>query len=315
MCSTIGNSSFHGRALFFSLPGMRFIRDIHAKNQAAGKPTISFEFFPFKTPKGETTFFKKTLPALMASKPDYASVTYGAGGGTRDKTLEIVERIQNEFGLTTMAHLTCVKHTREEIDDILDDAAKRGIQNILALRGDPPPGENWSQTEGGFEFASELVAFLLKRGGFDIGVAGFPEGHIDCAGGREEDWRLLVNKINHGADLVITQMFFDNADYSRLNDYLKEQGITAPLFPGIIPVANAEQIIKFSALCGATLPKAFALRLDELGDDVDAVSEYGIEYATAQCRELLDRGAPGLHFYTINRSKAVLRILANLGLA
>ena len=294
---------------------MRFIRDIHAEKQASGKPTISFEFFPFKTPEGEATFFGKTLPALMTARPDYASVTYGAGGSTREKTLEIVERIQNDFGLTTMAHLTCIKHTQAEIGGILDEAARRGIQNILALRGDPPPGEEWAQTEGGFEFASELVEFLRERGGFGIGAAGFPEGHIDCAEGFEIDWRHLVGKINCGADFVITQMFFDNADYFRLADYLKGQGVAVPLFPGIIPVANAGQIKKFSAMCGAKLPESFSSRLDELGDDADAVREYGIEYATGQCRELLERGAPGLHFYTLNKSKAVLQILANLGLA
>ena len=294
---------------------MRFIRDIHAEKQASGKPTISFEFFPFKTPAGEATFFGKTLPALMTARPDYASVTYGAGGSTREKTLEIVERIQNDFGLTTMAHLTCIKQTQAEIGGILDEAARRGIQNILALRGDPPPGEEWAQTEGGFEFASELVEFLRERGGFGIGAAGFPEGHIDCAEGFEIDWRHLVGKINCGADFVITQMFFDNADYFRLADFLKGQGVAAPLFPGIIPVANAGQIKKFSAMCGAKLPESFSSRLDELGDDADAVREYGIEYATGQCRGLLERGAPGLHFYTLNKSKAVLQILANLGLA
>ena len=293
---------------------MRFIRDIHAEKQGSGKPTISFEFFPFKTPAGEATFFGKTLPALMTARPDYASVTYGAGGSTREKTLEIVERIQNDFGLTTMAHLTCIKQTQAEIGGILDEAARRGIQNILALRGDPPPGEEWAQTEGGFEFASELVEFLRERGGFGIGAAGFPEGHIDCAEGFEIDWRHLVGKINCGADFVITQMFFDNADYFRLADYLKGQGVAVPLFPGIIPVANAGQIKKFSAMCGAKLPESFSSRLDELGDDADAVREYGIEYATGQCRELLERGAPGLHFYTLNKSKAVLQILANLGL-
>jgi len=293
---------------------MRFIRDIHAGKEAAGKPTLSFEFFPFKTPEGEATFFGETLPSLMTAKPDYASVTYGAGGSTREKTLEIVERIQNDFALTTMAHLTCVRHTRAEIGGILDEAAKRGIQNILALRGDPPPGENWAQTEGGFEYASELVAYLRERGGFGVGVAGFPEGHMDCAGGREADWRHLVGKVNRGADLVITQMFFDNADYFQLAGFLREQGITVPLFPGIIPVASAGQIKKFSAMCGATVPEAFASRLDELGDDAEAVRDCGIDYATAQCRELLDRGAPGLHFYTLNKSQSVLRILDNLGL-
>ncbi len=291
---------------------MRYIRDIHADKQVTGQPTISFEFFPFKTPQGEATFFGKTLPALMTAKPDYASVTYGAGGSTREKTLEIVERIQNDFGLTTMAHLTCIKHTRAEIGGILDEAANRGIQNILALRGDPPPGENWAQTEGGFEYASELIAFLRERGGFGIGAAGFPEGHIDCVEGRETDWRHLVGKINSGADFVITQMFFDNADYFRFADFLKGQSVAAPLFPGIIPVANAGQIKKFSAMCGTTLPKAFATRLEALGDDADAVRDYGIEYATAQCHGLLERGVPGLHFYTLNKSHATRSIVAAL---
>ncbi|MDP6795976.1 MAG: methylenetetrahydrofolate reductase [NAD(P)H] [Verrucomicrobiota bacterium] len=294
---------------------MRFIRDIHAEKAAAGKPTISFEFFPFKTPEGEATFFGKTLPALMTANPDYASVTYGAGGSTREKTLEIVEQIQNDFRLTAMAHLTCIKHTQDEIDAILDEADNRCIQNILALRGDPPPGEDWSQMEGGFEFASELVTHIRSRGGFGVAVAGFPEGHIDCSEGREVDWQRLVQKIDCGADMVITQMFFHNADYFRLADYLDGAGMKAPLFPGIIPVANAGQVKKFSAMCGAKLPKAFAARLDELGEDAEAVREYGIEYATAQCRELLDRGVPGLHFYTLNKSKAVLQILGNLGLA
>ena len=294
---------------------MRFIRDIHSEKAAAGKPTISFEFFPFKTPEGEAKFFGKTLPALMTAEPDYASVTYGAGGSTREKTLEIVEQIQNDFSLTTMAHLTCIKHTQDEIEAILDEANNRGIQNILALRGDPPPGEDWSQTEGGFEFASELVTHIRGRGDFGVTVAGFPEGHIDCREGREVDWQHLVRKIGCGADMVITQIFFDNADYFRLADYLSAAAVEAPLFPGIIPVANAGQIKKFSAMCGAKIPEAFAAKLDELGDDADAVREYGIEYATAQSRELLDRGAPGLHFYTLNKSKAVLQILGNLGLA
>ena len=294
---------------------MRFIRDIHSEKAAAGKPTISFEFFPFKTPEGEAKFFGKSLPALMTAEPDYASVTYGAGGSTREKTLELVEQIQNDFSLTPMAHLTCIKHTQDEIEAILDEANNRGIQNILALRGDPPPGEDWSQTEGGFEFASELVTHIRGRGDFGVTVAGFPEGHIDCREGREVDWQHLVRKIGCGADMVITQMFFDNADYFRLADYLSAAAVEAPLFPGIIPVANAGQIKKFSAMCGAKIPEAFAARLDELGDDAEAVREYGIEYATAQSRELLDRGAPGLHFYTLNKSKAVLQILGNLGLA
>ena len=294
---------------------MRFIRDIHADKEATGKPTISFEFFPFKTPKGEARFFDETLPSLIEAGPDYASVTYGAGGSTREKTLDIVEQIQGDFGLTTMAHLTCVKHTSEEIGDIMDDAKKRGIRNILALRGDPPPGENWSMTDGGFEYASDLVSYIKAQGDFGIAVAGFPEGHIDCKDGKKVDWQYLIKKIKCGADMVITQMFFDNSDYFQLADFLKEAGVNIPLLPGIIPVDNTSQIKKFSAMCGAKLPKKFITRLEELGDDLDAVREFGIEHATLQCQELLDRGAPGLHFYTLNKSKAVSSVLSNLNLA
>ncbi len=293
---------------------MRFISEIHADKKALGQPTISFEFFPFKTPKGEVKFFNETLPSLMEARPDYASVTYGAGGSTREKTLDIVERIQGDHGLTTMAHLTCIKHTQEEIGSILHDARKRSIRNILALRGDPPPGENWSMTDGGFEFASDLVSYIKSQGDFGIAVAGFPEGHIDCKDGREADWHHLVQKVNCGADMVITQMFFDNSDYFQLSDFLVESGTNSPLFPGIIPVTNVEQIKKFSALCGAKLPGKFTARLEELSDDNDAVREFGIEYASSQCQELLDKGAPGLHFYTLNQSEAILRILRNLNL-
>ena len=257
----------------------------------------------------------ETLDELKVYCPDYVSVTYGAGGSTRAFTEEITFEAKRKTGVEVMAHLTCVGQTKEEIHGVLERLNAEGVENIIALRGDPPPGEEWAQTEGGFEFASELVEFLRERGGFGIGAAGFPEGHIDCAEGFEIDWQHLVGKINCGADFVITQMFFDNADYFRLADYLKGQGVAVPLFPGIIPVANAGQIKKFSAMCGAKLPESFSSRLDELGDDADAVREYGIEYATGQCRELLERGAPGLHFYTLNKSKAVLQILANLGLA
>ena len=294
---------------------MRFIREIHADKNKQGKPTISFEFFPFKTPEGEKRFFCETLPSLAEIGPDYASVTYGAGGSTREKTLEIVEKIQSDFYLPTMAHLTCVNHTRDEIGDILNDAKKRNIKNILALRGDPPSGQNWSMTDGGFEYASDLVSYIHALGDFDIAVAGFPEGHIDCTGGREVDWQHLIKKIKSGASQVITQMFFDNSDYFRLAEFLKDAEVNTQLLPGIIPVTNTSQIKKFSAMCGAKLPQKFADTLEELGNDEDAVREYGIEYASSQCQELLDRGAPGLHFYTLNKSKAVRQVISNLNLA
>jgi methylenetetrahydrofolate reductase (NADPH) len=294
---------------------MPFIRDIFAEARAARRPVISFEFFPTKTPEGERTLLEKTIPALGELRPDFCSVTYGAGGSTRDKTLTIVDRIQREQQLMAMAHMTCVNATRKDTASVLNQARALGITNILALRGDPPGGlGEFEKTEGGFEFSYELVRFIKDIGGFSIGVAGFPEGHIACAEGKYADWRHLKHKIDQGADFVITQLFFDNRDYFEFRDYLTGLGVRVPLVPGIIPILSAAQIKRFVALCGADLPGDLVSELDKRADDDQAVAQFGVEYATRQCEELLREGVPGLHFYTLNKAKSTAAIVKNLGL-
>jgi methylenetetrahydrofolate reductase (NADPH) len=293
---------------------MQFIRDIH--NAKRGKaPVISFEFFPPKTDEGDRNLLEKTIPALMTLKPDFCSVTYGAGGSTRDKTLTIVERIQNEHGLTAMSHLTCVNSTKEHLGDVLADAKKRGIKNILALRGDPPNGVGeFQKTPGGFEFSYELVKFIKELGGFGIGTAGFPEGHIACKEGKQVDWQRLAEKVKEGADFVITQLFFDNRDFFEFRDYLTAQGVNVPLVPGMLPVLSASQIKKFTTLCGAKIPAPMLAKLESLESDDAAATAYGIDYATQQCAELLREGVEGLHFYTLNKPHSTTAVVKNLGL-
>jgi methylenetetrahydrofolate reductase (NADPH) len=293
---------------------MHLIRDIHAQKAARSEPVISFEFFPPKTEDGERNFLSKTVPNLAALQPDFCSVTYGAGGTTRARTLSIVDRIQRDHGLTALVHLTCVGSTREQLLEIAQQARVLGIHNILALRGDPPVGcATFEPTAGGFEYAWQLVALLREFGGFCLGVAGFPEGHIACAEGREVDWERVKAKVDQGADFIITQLFFNNAHYFRFREHLSRLGVSVPIFPGIIPILSASQIKKFTTLCGAELPEPLLRRLDELGD-VDDTVEFGIDYASRQCEELLRAGAPGLHFYTLNKTRSTTAILKNLGL-
>jgi methylenetetrahydrofolate reductase (NADPH) len=295
---------------------MQFIRDIYASKRAARQPVISFEFFPPKTDEGDTNLLEKHIPALIQGKPDFCSVTYGAGGSTRDKTLMIIDRIRRQHGLTALAHLTCVNHTREQVRELLGHIRDLGCRNILALRGDPPGGGEFRPTPGGFEFASQLVKFIREAGDFSIGVAGFPEGHMACKQGKHADWRHLQEKVDAGADFVLTQLFFDNADYFEFRDYLADRlGVRVPLVPGIIPILSAAQITKFTRLCGAKIPLPLRIQLDKLGDDDAAAVELGIAYATRQCEELLQAGVPGLHFYTLNKSHSTVQILKNLRLA
>jgi len=295
---------------------MKFIRDIHAQKAALGRPVISFEFFPPKTDEGDRTLLEKTIPALKEARPDYCSVTYGAGGGTRDKTLGIVARIQREHQIVAMSHLTCVNATAEELRQVLQQARDLGIQNILALRGDPPGVTGpFQKTAGGFEFSHQLVSFIKEMGGFCIGTAGFPEGHVACKEGPEVDWDRLKAKIDCGADFVLTQLFFDNRDFFRFRDYLARKGVTVPIFPGIIPILSAHQIKRFTALCGAELPAPLHASLEKFTDNDEACVEFGIEYATRQCEELLRSGAPGLHFYTLNKARSTVQVLRNLSLA
>ena len=296
---------------------MQLIRDIHDACRAAGRPAVSFEFFPPKTDEGDRNLMEKTLPALLTLKPDYCSMTYGAGGSTRDKTIGLVDRIQREHGLTAMMHLTCVNATRAELGDVLADARARGILNILALRGDPPGGTGeWIATEGGFQYSSQLVAYIRELGGYCIGTAGFPEGHIAQTAGKIADWDFLVEKVRAGADFVITQLFFDNEDFYRFHDYVvKKAGRPVTIIPGMLPILSGRQTKKFTELCGSRLPAPFVARLDELGDDDAAVIEYGIEYCTRQCEALLRFGVPGLHFYALNKPHSTSAVVRNLGLA
>jgi methylenetetrahydrofolate reductase (NADPH) len=294
---------------------MQLIRDIHARKAALRQPVISFEFFPPKTDEGDITLLEKTLPALKELRPDYCSVTYGAGGGTREKTLGIVDRIQRVHGLTAMSHLTCVNATAEELRDVLLEARRLGICNILALRGDPPGGNGeFTKTEGGFEFSHQLVSFIKEMGGFCIGTAGFPEGHIACKEGREVDWDRLKAKIDCGADFVLTQLFFNNQDFFRFRDHLAEKGVSVPICPGIIPILSAHQIKRFTALCGAQLPQSLVESLEHFANDDEACANFGIEYATRQCEELLRAGTPGLHFYTLNKARSTSQVVRNLGI-
>jgi methylenetetrahydrofolate reductase (NADPH) len=295
---------------------MRFIRDIFAEKKAAGKPVVSFEFFPPKTDEGDRNLLEKQIPALLATRPDFCSVTYGAGGSTREKTLMIVDRIQREHKLTALAHLTCVNHTQAEVRALLEKFRALGCNNILALRGDPPGGGEFQATPEGFEFSSELVNFIRSAGDFSIGVAGFPEGHIANKNGKHADWRHLKEKADAGADFVLTQLFFDNADFFEFRDYVtKELGVKTPIVPGIISILSAAQIMRFTQLCGSKVPVALRARLDGLVNDDAAAMEFGIEYATRQCEELLRTGVPGLHFYTLNKAHSTVRVLKNLGLA
>jgi methylenetetrahydrofolate reductase (NADPH) len=294
-----------------------YVGDIYATNRALGRPTISFEFFPPKTAEGEATLFAQVLPDLRALAPAFISVTYGAGGSTREGTLRIVARARRDLGLEAMAHLTCVGSSRAQLQEVLAAARAAGIDNILALRGDAPAGESeWRPSAGGLTNAHELVRLVRAEGGFSVGVAGFPEGHPDAHGDRQGDWAYLAAKVAAGADFVLTQLFYDNRDYFAFKDYLENHlGLTVPLVPGVLPILSTAQIKRFTALCGATLPAPLLADLEALGDDDEAVTQYGIEVATAQCRELLAGGAPGLHFYTLNRARSTSAILANLGIA
>ncbi len=295
---------------------MQFIRDIYAAKKAAGRPVVSLEFFPPKTDEGDRNLLERQIPALRALNPDYCSVTYGAGGSTRDKTLMIVDRIQREQKLTALAHLTCVNHTREEVRVLLEKIRALDCKNILALRGDAPGGGEFQPTPGGFEFSSQLVNFIREQGDFSVGVAGFPEGHIACQAGKHADWQHLKMKVAAGADFVVTQLFFDNADYFEFRDYVTGQlGINVPIVPGVLAIVSATQITKFTQLCGSKIPPALRTKLDALGTDDEAALQFGIEYATQQCEALLRAGAPGLHFYTLNKAHSTVQVIKNLGLA
>lgn len=282
------------------------------------KHTISFEFFPPKTPEGEAKLFQ-IVTDLKKLGPSFVSVTYGAMGNTRANTLRIVEEIKHRIGLEVAAHLTCVAHSRGEIEAILATLREKKIENIVALRGDPPQGEaQFNPPPDGFRHASELVRFIRKHpvlgNSFDLNVAGYPEGHPECRD-KKKDLEYLKLKVDEGANAVVTQLFFNNRYYFDFVDRARKIGIKVPIVPGIMPVTHGPQIEKFSRMCGAEIPREIREAISRFGEDQQAIVKFGIEYATRQCRELLAGGAPGLHFYTLNQSLATRQIYENLHLA
>lgn len=274
---------------------------------AAGSPTISFEFFPPKNDAGFESLFR-TIDALKPLQPSYVSVTYGAGGSTRRKTINLVRRIKHEIGIESMAHLTCVGATRDEIAEVLERLDAGGVENVLPLRGDPPAGQDrFEPVPGGFRYASELVAFIRRSHGFCLGGACYPETHPE-APSPEADLDNLKRKVDCGAEFLITQLFFDNRDFLRFRDRARALGIRVPILAGIMPVRSLRQTKRFASMCGARIPADLLGRLDAVRHDRSQVRKVGIDHATAQCRELLAEGVAGLHFYTLNRSTATIAI-------
>jgi methylenetetrahydrofolate reductase (NADPH) len=282
------------------------------------KSTISFEFFPPKTPEGEAKLFQ-TVTDLKNLAPSFVSVTYGAMGNTQANTLRLVEEIKHKIGIEVAAHLTCVAHSRGEIERILTTLHGKGIENIVALRGDPPQGEaEFKAPRDGFHYAAELVRFIRQHPklgqAFDLSVAGYPEGHPECKD-KAKDLEHLKQKVAQGADAVVTQLFFDNRHYFDFVKRARAIGINVPIVPGIMPVTHGPQIEKFSKMCGAEIPQEIHEAIARFGEDQGSIIKFGIEYATRQCEELLRGGAPGLHFYTLNQSLATRQIFTNLHLA
>ncbi len=276
------------------------------------KPCFSFEFFPPKTVEGEKNLWG-TLEDLRELQPGFVSVTYGAGGSTRDRTIGLVTQIKQRTGIEAMAHLTCVGHTKEELVGILDTLRDGKIENVLALRGDPPKGETtFKPVPGGLRFANELVELIREREyPFCLGSACYPEGHLETAS-RDRDLEHLKLKVDAGLDFLITQLFFDNAFYFDFVERCRRSGINVPIVPGIMPITNYEQVGRFIRLCGTTMPMRLQLQLEKVKDDPDAVMQLGVAHATVQCMELLSRGVPGIHFYTLNRSPATRMIVSAL---
>lgn len=288
------------------------IRELYDRTE----PTISFEFFPPKNAEGEETLFRDVAPALAKLGPSFFSVTYGAGGGTRDSTLRIVARIRRDFGVEAMSHLTCVGSTKAMLGEVLDQAHALGIDNILALRGDPPKGQTeFHAVEGGFGHALDLIRFVKERGTFGIGAACYPEGHIECWN-KHDDWDRAAEKVEAGAEFLVTQLFYDWSDFLDMQDYLRhKRGVKVPIVPGVLPFLGAEQIKRFTTLCGSKIPGPMRKRLEHFQADDESVRKLGVEACTEICRKLLDAGVAGIHFYCLNRVASCAEILRNLGLA
>ena len=290
------------------------ISDLLRFARERGEPIFSFEFFPPKTDEGVRALFA-TVEALRPLGPAYVSVTYGAGGSTRQRTVELVKRLKRENEVEAMAHVTCAGASRDELAGLLDEIAGAGIQNVLALRGDPPRGETtFVPHPEGFAHASDLVAFVRsqpERWRFCVGAAAYPEGHVETRD-LGLDLRNLKVKVDAGADFLVTQLFFDNAKYFGFVDRARAAGISLPILPGIMPFTNVEQVERFTAMCGASIPPPLRAAMEVRRNDPDSARELGVAYASLQCADLLRRGAPGVHFYTLNRSPSTRAILAAL---
>jgi len=281
-----------------------------------GRPVFSFEFFPPKSDEAAADLLEAVAELKDRYHPGFVSVTYGAGGSTRERGVHVVERIQNELDLLAMAHLTCVGHTKEELDGVVDELLGHGVTNILALRGDPPAGESrFTAHEGGFAHATDLIAHLRARPdigkSLGIGAACYPENHPESPS-REEDMRWTLAKEEAGAEFFISQLFFDNDDYFAGLERAKAAGIRVPVVPGIMPITNVAQVESFTKMCGAKIPPALMERLEKRRGEPGRVMATGIEWAIDQCIDLLARGAPGIHFYTLNKSEATRTILAGV---
>src|SRR5215211_181167 len=275
------------------------------------RPAFSFEFFPPRTDEGQRTL-EQTLAVLKDDQPDYVSVTYGAGGSTRERTVELTKWIKQDLGIEAMAHLSCVGEPARRVAEILEEIASAGIENVLALRGDPPRGETeWKPHPGGLHYSVELIDLIRARFDFCTGAACFPEVHPEAAS-KGEDLAYAKRKVEAGAGFLISQLFFDNELYFDFVDEARAAGIGVPIIPGIMPITNYGQIKRFTEMCGASIPDELERELNGRADDPEAVAELGVAYATLQCSDLLARGAPGIHFYTLNRSPATRAILAAL---
>ncbi|MBV8066987.1 MAG: methylenetetrahydrofolate reductase [NAD(P)H] [Candidatus Eremiobacteraeota bacterium] len=277
---------------------------------ATQRPFFSFEFFPPRDDEGSRRLLE-TIGALQPLRPAFVSITYGAGGSTRARTVALAKEIQQRLGLTVVAHVTCIGADRPQLRALFDDLARAGIENVLALRGDPPRGTSFEPVPGGFAHASELIAMLRRNYDFCIGAACFPEKHPE-APTFEDDLRHLKTKTDAGADFLITQLFFDNAHFFEFDRRAREAGIAVPILAGLMPITNFAQIERFVAMCGATIPPKLRVEMESRREDVKAVEDLGVAYASMQAIELLRGGAPGIHFYTLNRSPATRAIVSSL---
>jgi methylenetetrahydrofolate reductase (NADPH) len=286
------------------------LRDIYSRSEL----TVSIEFFPPKTPKGDADLLRE-IEVLKTLNPAFCSVTYGAGGTTRDKTVEMVTQLRRDQGLEVMCHLTVVNQSKDEVRAVLEKLEANGIENIIALRGDPPGGgDEWTPHAEGFLYSRQLVEEARTHGDwFSVAVAGFPEVHPRAVS-READLRYLKEKVDAGADAVITQLFFDNDDYYRYVDDVRRLGVTVPIVPGVLPIQSTAQTRRFTAMCGSAIPPKLEPLLVKVESDPESALQLGIDYATEQCEALVRFGVPGIHFYSLNKARSVMAISKNLSL-